>query len=76
MRGKQVYFGCTAINNFYSLTDIPDDSDNFYDFLNNHVDWTDVVNEVCKEETTWKYCAKSNEVSIFPTKQFVAFPRA
>ena len=52
MRGKQVCFSGTVINNFYDLTDIFDKSHNFYDFLDNHVDWTDVINEVCKGETT------------------------
>ena len=38
VRGKQVCFSGTAINKFYGLTDIPDESNNFYDFLDNHVD--------------------------------------
>ena len=77
VRGKQVCFGSTAINKFYELPDIPDDeSHSFHDFLENHVDWEEVINDVCKSETNWKFCATSNEVSIFPTKQLAAFPRA
>ena len=71
VRGKQVSFSSSSINQFYGL---PDDEGVFKEWSQN-IDWDDVINHLCESSATWSHSVQSGEVACFPKKFMKKYSR-